>query len=513
MTQAEEISSRSADGDSSVQKFFPTARQLFLILAIYFAAHIVIRSLLSNSVDMDEGDQMVLTQKLSWGYGPQPPLYSWVQIGFFQIFGVGIFALALWKFILLFTTHVLTYFNVRFITRSHACAVAGVASLFLFHQFAYESVRDLTHSVIATTIAAATLYVLMRLQQKKTIGGYILLGLCIGLGFLGKYNFVVVAGSLVAAALTLPGYRRTILDWRFAIGLLVATILVLPNVLWMLDHRDIVMVTAYKFETNHWTRAVAIWHGLKNMGLATLTFSGPFLVIFGVLLWRQPKRPLRLHTPHEKLILRSLLFTGMGFVLAVIFLHTAGFRDRWFQPIFISVPVLVIAICRDRVDARFVHRLCGVAAVVMLLVLITIPVRVLYSEKFILTHLNNPYDDFAAQMRPALEGINTIVCDERQMAGNLRLSIPDKIFVTPELVTVLATDTNRYALVWEAIRSDEPPRNVLAFAESFGMTNIETLSPQIIGAKYKHYRTKTMHIGYAILDPAMIKQKTTTAAP
>jgi len=511
--QADEISPGSADGTSSGQKFFPSARQLFVALAIYFAAHVIIRSLLSNSVDMDEGDQMVLTQKLSWGYGPQPPLYSWVQIGFFQVFGVGIFALALWKFILLFTTHALTYVNVRFITRSHVCAVAGVASLFLFHQFAYESVRDLSHSVIATTFAAATLYLLMRLQLRKLISGYLLFGLCVGMGILGKYNFVMVAGSLVAAALTLPDYRRVILDWRFAIAMLLATLVVLPNALWMLNHRDILMVTAYKFRVFEGSRWFTIVHGLKNQGLATLTFSGPFMVMFGLLLWPQERRgTLRLHTSHEKLILRSLFFVGLGFVLAILILHTTGFRDRWFQPIFISLPVLVVAVCRDRIDARFVHRLMGIATAVMLLVLIAIPVRVLYSEKFILTHLNNPYDDFAAQMRPALAGINTVVCDERMLAGNLRLSIPDKIFITPELVTVLANDTNRYALVWEAIKSDQPPPNVAEFAESYGVTNIDVLSPQIIEAKYKHYRTKTMHIGYAILDVQSLKQKMTTGS-
>ncbi|HEX4342393.1 MAG TPA: glycosyltransferase family 39 protein, partial [Verrucomicrobiae bacterium] len=248
--QAEEISPGSTASPALAEKYLPSARQLFLILAIYFAAHVVIRSLVSNIGDMDETDQLVLTQKLSWGYGPQPPLYSWIQIGFFQIFGMGIFAIALWKFILLFTTHVLTYFNVRFVTRSHICAVAGVAALFLFHQFAWESVRDLSHSVLATTIAAGLLLTMMKLQEKRTIGSYLLLGICIGLGFLAKYNFVIVAGSLIMAGLTLPEYRRAILNPRILLTLIVAVLLVLPNVLWMLNHRDLLLVTAYKFRVH-----------------------------------------------------------------------------------------------------------------------------------------------------------------------------------------------------------------------------------------------------------------------
>jgi hypothetical protein len=274
----------------------------------------------------------------------------------------------------------------------------------------------------------------------------------------------------------------------------------------MLNHRDLLLVTAYKFRVHQGNWLTTILRGLENLSLACLTFMGPFVAIFGILLWLQKRGTFRFHAEHEKLILRSLLFTAVGFIAAIFFLHTTGFRDRWFQPIFIGVPVLVIAVFRERIDARFARRVMAIAAVVMALVLVLIPARVVYSEKFhLLTHLNNPYDTFAAQIEPSLTNINTIVCDERQMAGNLRQSIPGKIFVTPELIPVLATDTNRYMLVWEAIRSDDPPPNIMEFMKTFGVTNIDALSPHLIQATYKHYRTRTMQIGYAILDPALLK--------
>ena len=64
---------------------FPTGK-IFCLLAAYFLAHVVVRVTISDSLELDEAEQLVLGQALSWGYGTKPPLYSWLQIGFFRIF-------------------------------------------------------------------------------------------------------------------------------------------------------------------------------------------------------------------------------------------------------------------------------------------------------------------------------------------------------------------------------------------------------------------------------------------
>ncbi|MEY2467302.1 MAG: hypothetical protein QOD03_1823, partial [Verrucomicrobiota bacterium] len=114
-------------------------KQLFGVLLGYFALQIVLRVLISSSVDLDESDQFVLTQKLSWGYGSQPPLYTWLQFFFFNIFGMSVFSAALLKNLLLFCTYLFTYLNARLITRSHLCGVAAAASLVFIPQIVWES--------------------------------------------------------------------------------------------------------------------------------------------------------------------------------------------------------------------------------------------------------------------------------------------------------------------------------------------------------------------------------------
>src|SRR5512133_574724 len=73
-----------------------------LCLALLFGGHAVLRTVLSPTANLDEAEQLMLTQDWALGYGPQPPLYTWLQACVFQVFGVSIFSLAVLKNGLLF---------------------------------------------------------------------------------------------------------------------------------------------------------------------------------------------------------------------------------------------------------------------------------------------------------------------------------------------------------------------------------------------------------------------------
>ena len=50
--------------------------RLLLVVAGYFLLRAVVRTLVSNTPEWDEAEQLIQTQTWSWGYGPQPPLCS-----------------------------------------------------------------------------------------------------------------------------------------------------------------------------------------------------------------------------------------------------------------------------------------------------------------------------------------------------------------------------------------------------------------------------------------------------
>src|SRR2546425_10094183 len=46
--------------------------KFFLLLLSYFGWQVLLRAVTSTTADLDENEQVVMTQKLQWGYGPQP---------------------------------------------------------------------------------------------------------------------------------------------------------------------------------------------------------------------------------------------------------------------------------------------------------------------------------------------------------------------------------------------------------------------------------------------------------
>ncbi|MEO1471701.1 MAG: glycosyltransferase, partial [Pseudomonadota bacterium] len=64
-------------------------------ILVYFALQAASRVLAPGGLNLDEAEQMVAVQALDWGYGAQPPLYTWLQIAVFQVTGEGKLGLAL----------------------------------------------------------------------------------------------------------------------------------------------------------------------------------------------------------------------------------------------------------------------------------------------------------------------------------------------------------------------------------------------------------------------------------
>src|SRR5438105_336886 len=96
---------------------WPTRKQFFAVLLVYFGLHLIVRTVISETIALDEADQIVVAQRLSWGYGPQAPLYTWLLTLFLRVFGSSIFSLALLRETLLFSSCLLAYFNARTLTR------------------------------------------------------------------------------------------------------------------------------------------------------------------------------------------------------------------------------------------------------------------------------------------------------------------------------------------------------------------------------------------------------------
>lgn len=510
---ANDASHPSAETSSQPERgSFCTPRQFFGLLLIYFTLQLILRVCISSSLDLDESEQLVLTQKLSWGYGSQPPLYTWLQFGIFKFSGVSVFSLSLLKNILLFCTYLFTFLNARLITRSYACAVAAAASLLFIPQIAWESQRDLTHSVLAATLVCATMFCFLQLREKKTLARYVLFGACAGLGVLSKYNFALVLVALTFAAVSLPKFRSIILDKRVAIAIVIAAVIVLPNALWALDHRDLALRSANKFkiqETSHWLGAIV--SGLKDLVFCSVTFFAPLGVLYGIIFWKRSANDAPSErNPYVALLVRLLLISYALIVLAIIVFRISDVHDRWLQPILISSPLLAIAWLQPRLNAARLKWLVAIAGGVMALVTVALHGRIIWAERLHRTQpWNRPYDALAQQLKPTLAPATTVLTDSTLLAGNLRLNLRDKIFTTPELAPLFvpANNTAPVAFVWDAggdaaarkstrsqSRDWPPPDNLAQFANRAGVA-LDPAQAQYFSATFKFHKTRQMKLG------------------
>lgn len=174
-----------------------------------------------------------------------------------------------------------------------------------------------------------------------------------GVAILGKYsNFILIAGLLMST-ISLSDTRRAILTPRIAISLAVTLLVCLPTLYWNIANPGEFMARSYKFglaSNGLMTRLVGIVRFLE----ATLNFAGvPILVsALAILLARSAPSSERLPPAiWEKLTVRTIAI-GFGIIAALMIVSGATeFRDRWFLPVLLFLPVAV-AMYADRLGER-----------------------------------------------------------------------------------------------------------------------------------------------------------------
>jgi 4-amino-4-deoxy-L-arabinose transferase-like glycosyltransferase len=511
---------RPAEPLSDIERgsFITTGQFLGLLLG-YFLLQIVLRLWISSSLDLDESEQLVLTQKLSWGYGSQPPLYTWIQWAFFKVFGPSVFGLSLLKNILLFCTYLLTYLNARLITGRPICGMAAAASLLFIPQIVWESQRDLTHSVLAAMLACATLFCFLRLAQNTrkpaseggggSIRNYALFGLCAGLGVLSKYNFALLLVALMLAAISMREFRAVVFNRRMLVAGMIAVLLILPNLTWALEHRNLALSAAGKFriqESSHWFGAVI--SGFKGLIVCSVTFFAPLAVVYTLIFGKRRASDGAAERSFCGVLLWRMLLASYGLmVLAIVIFRISDVRDRWLLPILVTSPVLAVVWLQRRLDAGRLKWIFGIV-----LATFALEGRIIWAEQLHRTQpWNRPYDALAQEMKSTLAPASAVITDTTLLAGNLRLQLPDKTFTPPELAGLFAESNAPIAFAWDAGGDSEarkntrlqardwpPPDNLSDFAMKTGL-GLKEAQARYFSATFKFHKTRQMKAGTLVI--------------
>ncbi|HUS36785.1 MAG TPA: glycosyltransferase family 39 protein [Verrucomicrobiae bacterium] len=408
---------------------FSTTKFL-IVLAIYFGLHVATRSFVSNNLQLDEAEQLVMAQQWRLGYGSQPPLYNWLQNSLFSVIGVNVFALSLLKNTSLFAAYAFAYFAAREILLKPSLAALAAASMLFIPQLAWESQRDQSHLVLATTCAAATLFTFVRLLKTNSLKWYALFGLAMAAGLLSKYNYLLLPASLICACLITPGFRRAILTWKIFIALGVCIAVSSPHLIWALQNKAAVASQSNKFLITGALAPSSAFAGILQVLKACSGMLIAPLLIYSPLLLKRSKT----NDPFLSLLTKTFL-AGFALLLAVVIISNVTYlRDRWVQPLLFALPILLVGLVREQLTPKSGKILFALSGIVALTVLTAINMTVVCANLLNRSHnLNIPYPALSAELRAAGFQNGTIVANGFLLGGNLKNQFRQSRVIVPEL--------------------------------------------------------------------------------
>jgi len=460
--------------------------------------------LVLRTASTDTAEQLLWTQTLQAGYGIQPPLYTWLQRLVFAVTGVNFSALVFTKELLLGLTGVMMFLAARRISRDETIASLAAVSFLLLPQFAYESQRDLSHSVLATLLAAATLWMVVRLVEEPRTWTYLLFGFVAALGLLAKYSYGFLLAGVLFASLSLPRFRTAFADRRLALTLAVFLATLAPHGAWLLSGFTTEMTSqaSAKLNLGRDTLSLARSAGSLLMLLkVTLAFVAPLGLVYGVVFFAR-NRPAATEAPAfpeaERFVGRVLvselaLVSVLGAAGGVL-----GFKGRWMQPLLFFVPLYLLLKLRSRINRGSVRRLLVVAGVCAAASLSALGGRVLLADAFgEYTRFNTPFDALAEEIRARGFERGVILTDHHWMAGNLRLRFPESVVLTPGYKHLPFSRRAPVLIVWQG---ESMPIDLAKLPPELGMDDLPPDGRYSIRLKYRYAAQASATFAY-VLSP------------
>ena len=475
-------------------------RWVLLAIAIYFTLAAVMRVVVSRTPELDEAEQVIQTQVWSWGYGPQPPLYTWVQKLFFSVTGVNIAGLALLNGLILFGTCAVTYLAGKELFGESAIGVSAALSLFFIPQFVFAAQNDLTHSDMAIFFTAATFLIVARLLRERTTTRYLALGLIASAGILSKYNYALLFVVLIVALLSWPDGRRLITDKRFVLAVVVLLLLLAPHLYWIRHHPELTFRKIPRLHASGEVSLLRSWaDGFGMLAAAVFVYVLPLALAWVVALGKAPLRAAVWKRDDVRAtLLRRVLWFSLLLYVAAILLFRAKFKERWIQPNLYPLPLLVAFVMYPLMTAGRLKKVGVLAAVIGLGVSLTLGGRVVFAETTGKPFRQNmPYDEVARRLdswhRPA-----AIIAEENPLGAAFIMMFRGAPVLVPDEISP-RFPPGPQLIVWEVDAQNRNFERIVKFMEQRGVPRESFSRAQFIEAPLKYAPSKKLKAGYLIV--------------
>lgn len=212
----------------------PPATLLAILLILLTAYRMWVIPRLGATLYIDEAQYWTWAQHLDWGYYSKPPLIAWLIRLCTTLFGDGLVAVKLPSLVLYPAASWMLFRLGEYLFDARIGFRAGLALALM----PLVSALGLAVSTDAPLVFlwTAAMYFMVRAVDHDRMLDWVLLGLCAGLGVMAKYTMGAFGVSALLYLLLDPARRRILLQPRLWMALVIACVVVAPNIVWNWAH-------------------------------------------------------------------------------------------------------------------------------------------------------------------------------------------------------------------------------------------------------------------------------------
>lgn len=494
---------------------FATPAGVWLIVALWGLAHLLLRALLSPVLGRDDMFENVLVQTLEAGYMlRQPPLYEWLLWSAQQGFGPTIWAALAVKYALISVAALFLFLIARKAIADPRLAALCAFSYSLFYQFGWNLHEGVTHTVVLTAACAASAFFFVKALETGRLRYYVLFGMVAGAGLLSKHSYPLFVLALLLAALSDRAWRGRLKPSGLLLVPVFAVLVYSPYAYWIVSEglglfatmSDTMGVTG---QASYLTRA---GQGLGLLAFALVGFSVPLVPLLLVFFWPRYLGRRRADTLKVNDVARLCGRTVLMMIaLTALLIAATGatyVKERHMHPLLLLLPVFLFA---DLERFGFQKQWRWLGTVMIVLVVVAFSARVpglLAPDRFWCggncRHMK-PYADLAAPMAALGAERATLVSDTGFTGGNLRVLFPEARHVAPNIPARVPPRSACF-FIWE--EGSEPPARPAAdrVSEMVAPSQNPALSAQYLTGAWPHLWKpdgwRRTWWGVAELDPA-----------
>jgi hypothetical protein len=182
----------------------------------------------------DNIEQLIWVRSLEWGYYKHPPLPTWLLWPVVQVLGWTAWATYLLGAACTLGAFLLMWRLLRGMRGEAYAAIATLGGLCV--TFYNGRLYFYNHEIVLIPLVAGSAMACWKAYSTRRIGWWILLGVCLGLGALAKYQIAVAGLAVLLFWLSRKAWRDPMHVFGLQVAGLTALAVFAPHMIWLISH-------------------------------------------------------------------------------------------------------------------------------------------------------------------------------------------------------------------------------------------------------------------------------------